>query len=148
MVVHYHREGLPVNFTIATALATVLALQSIGDSPTKPCATYDICMSQGRATLQKEPRKALDLFREALSHRPLDARAFTFVQMLEPFFTLAPGDCLDFRHCMAEGYRSGARGDFEAALTDFKRALYFKPGDEHALEAIGITSFEVVRSRK
>ncbi|MGO8969582.1 MAG: response regulator [Myxococcaceae bacterium] len=53
--------------------------------------------------------------------------------------TAAPADSpeADFRHCLEEGARATAKGDFAAAAVQYRRALAMKPSSLEAKEGLG-----------
>ena len=130
------------------ALLTIMPVQIGLASPGRTlCLNYDICMAKARAYLKTDLNQAFSHFQQALQLKPGDPKAFISLQMLEPYIRDIPGTCPEFMECMRLGYEVAKREDYKAALVHFKRALRFDPGNNYALEAIGIVAEAINSSR-
>jgi tetratricopeptide (TPR) repeat protein len=104
-------------------------------------------MSRGEAQLISDAAQALRYFQQALLLKPGDIKAFTQINVVEPYVMAIPGSCPDFKTCMNLGYAGMKQKDYQTALVNFKRALAFDLGNKYAVEAIGNVSRYIQQSR-
>ncbi|MEG4030047.1 MULTISPECIES: YHYH domain-containing protein [unclassified Microcoleus] len=111
------------------------------------CLTFNDCMSRGETQLKSNPAQALNYFQQALLLKPEDIKAFTQINVVEPYVMAIPGTCPDFKTCMNLGYAGMKQKDYQTALVNFKRALAFNLGNKYAIDAIGNVSRNIQQSR-
>ena len=111
------------------------------------CLTFNDCMSRGEAQLNSDAAQALRYFQQALLLKPGDIKAFTQVNIVEPYVMAIPGSCANFKTCMNLGYAAIKQKNYQTALVNFKRALAFDLGNKYAVEAIGNVSRYIQQSR-
>jgi tetratricopeptide (TPR) repeat protein len=104
-------------------------------------------MSRGEAQLNSDAAQALRYFQQALLLKPGDIKAFTQVNVVEPYVKAIPGSCPNFKTCMNLGYAAIKQKNYQTALVNFKRALAFDLGNKYAVEAIGNVSRYIQQSR-
>jgi len=111
------------------------------------CLTFNDCMSRGKAQLNSDAAQALRYFQQALLLKPGDIKAFTQVNVVEPYVMAIPGSCPNFKTCMNLGYAAIKQKNYQTALVNFKRALAFDLGNKYAVEAIGNVSHYIQQTR-
>ena len=111
------------------------------------CLAYNDCMSRGEKQLNSNAGQALTYFQQALLLKPKDIKAFTQINVIEPYVMEIRGNCPDFQTCMNLGYTAMKNKDYQTALVNFKRALAFNLGNKNAVEAIGNVSSYIQQSR-
>lgn len=111
------------------------------------CVNFNDCMSRGEMQLKSNPAQALSYYQQALILNPRDIKAFTQVNVVEPYVMPIPGTCRDFKTCMNLGYAGMKQKDYQTALVNFKRALAFNLGNKYAIDAIGNVSRNIQQSR-
>jgi len=104
-------------------------------------------MSRGEAQLNSDAAQALRYFQQALLLKPGDIKAFTQINVVEPYVMAIPGSCANFKTCMNLGYAAINQKNYQTALVHFKRALAFNLGNQYAVEAIGNVSRYIQESR-
>jgi tetratricopeptide (TPR) repeat protein len=104
-------------------------------------------MSRGEKQLNSNAGQALTYFQQALLLKPKDIKAFTQINVIEPYVMEIRGNCPNFQTCMNLGYTAMKNKDYQTALVNFKRALAFNLGNKNAVEAIGNVSSYIQQSR-
>ena len=111
------------------------------------CLTFNDCMSRGEAQLKSDAALALSYFQQALLLKPRDIKAFTQINIVEPYVMAIPGSFANFKTCMNLGYAAIKQKNYQTGLVNFKRALAFNLGNQYAVEAIGNVSRYIQESR-
>ncbi|MBE9092441.1 hypothetical protein [Tychonema sp. LEGE 07203] len=111
------------------------------------CLTYNDCINRGEKQLNSNAAQALSYFQQALLLKPKDIKAFTQINIIEPYVMEIRGNCPTFQTCMSLGYTAVKKQEYQTALVNFKRALAFNLGNKNAVEAIGNVSRSIQQSR-
>lgn len=100
------------------------------------CPDYISCMARGGGLMNLNPALSLAHFQQALRLNPTDPDALAYLHIMEAYLLGERGYCPTYQRCMSEGYASSKAGDYQSALTHFKRALVFNTHSQEAQKAI------------
>lgn len=118
-------------------LATFVPIElTLAQQRARVCQDYTTCMSRGEGLITLDLALSLAHFQQALRLNPTDPKALGYLHIMEAYLLGERGYCPTYQRCMSAGYASSKTGDYQSALTHFKRALVFNTRSVEAQNAI------------